>query len=342
MSTRGDPTPKSHPAKKVRTHVLPPESAAAAALREAQRDQCADDTISQRIEDLIARSEPISRASLTVIRGAEVGRLHELSDAEATFGRADDVTIPVADPAVSRRHAAIHSTPLGFVITDLDSTNGLFINGERSKRHVLRDGDRIQFGSSTVFKFSYQDELEESLQKRLYESATRDALLGIHNKQYFLDNLKAAFANATRKRCPLSLLMLDVDHFKQVNDDHGHIVGDQVLKRIAALVQASTRTEDVLARFGGEEFVLLLTDSAREPASLVAERIRSSIELCTFEHEGCQIHLTISIGISTYTGARLPTPESLIAEADAALYRAKRAGRNRVAWPVSPEPSETT
>jgi len=273
--------------------------------------------------------------------------MYELADGVAEIGRSHDATISVADDAVSRRHAKIHSSALGFVVTDLDSTNGLFVNAARVRQHVLRDGDRIQFGTSTVIKFAFQDELEENLQQRLYDGATRDHLVGAHNRQYLVDNLEAAFATANRRRRPLSALMLDIDHFKLVNDTYGHLAGDHVLKGVAGIIQETKRTEDVFARFGGEEFVLLLPESAREGAVLVAERIREGLEEHVFDYEETPIKVTISIGVATYVNHNYPSPKALIGAADAALYEAKREGRNRVvssqrvAPPQSPEAGES-
>ena len=293
-------------------------------------------TVSQIIEQLVSTSAEGTQACFIVMRGQQVGRMYQLGPGIAYLGRADDVTISIDDTSVSRRHAAVHSSPIGFVITDLKSTNGLFVNGQRVERHVLRDGDRIQFGSSTVLKFCYQDELEQNLQQRLYESATRDQLVGVHNRQFFLDSLEATFAHATRKNLPLSLLMLDIDHFKNVNDTHGHLAGDHVLREIARIIKQAIRTEDVFARFGGEEFVLLLAESDPECARHAAERIRKAVERQVFEYEGRPIKTTLSIGLTTYHARNYASPHNLIAAADAALYEAKRAGRNCTIWTEGP------
>ncbi len=287
-------------------------------------------TVSQKLDDLVAPTGGGAKACFIVMQGQQVGRMFALGDKVAELGRSDKVTIPIDDRAISRVHATVHSSALGFVLTDLDSTNGVFVNAQRVKRHVLRDGDRVQLGTSTVFKFAYQDELEETLQKRLYDKATRDPLVDAHNRQYFDDYLETAFARAKRQESPLSAIMVDVDHFKRVNDTWGHLAGDQVLKGIADLINQTIRTEDVFARFGGEEFVLLLTEQTGEAAVLVAVRIRKLIESHAFEHDSEMIPITVSIGVATYARQNYPSPSSLIAAADDGLYEAKRAGRNRV------------
>jgi diguanylate cyclase (GGDEF)-like protein len=289
-------------------------------------------TVSQTVEELVSTSEESAKACFIVMRGQQAGRMYELGAGVAYVGRGDDATISIDDSAVSRRHAAIHSSPVGFVVSDLKSTNGLFVNGKRVERHVLRDGDRVQFGSATVLKFCYQDELEQNLQQRLYDSATRDQLVGVHNRQFFLDQLQAAFSHATRRNAPLSVLMLDLDHFKAVNDTYGHLAGDHVLKEVARLIKEAIRAEDVFARFGGEEFVLLLLDSGVDASRQVAERIRGTVAEHAFEYEDRPIRSTLSIGLATYQARNHASPRSLLAAADAALYEAKRAGRNCTVW----------
>ena len=300
-----------------------------------------DDTVSRSLEEFIAPSRIGAKACLIVMRGHQVGRMYELTDGTAEIGRSHDMTISIADDAVSRRHAKVHSSSLGFVVTDLDSTNGLFVNAERVQERVLRDGDRIQFGTSTVIKFAFQDELEESLQQKLYDSATRDQLVGAHNRQYLVDNLEAAFAAANRHGRPLSVLMLDIDHFKRVNDTFGHPAGDDVLKGVAGIIEETKRGEDVFARVGGEEFVLLLPESTREGSVLVAERIRETLEHHVIDYDGNSIKVTISIGVATYSDHNYPTPQALLGAADAGLYEAKRGGRNRVVWSQRAAPPQS-
>ena len=133
--------------------------------------------------------------------------------------------------------------------------------------------------------------------------------------------------------------MLDVDYFKVVNDTHGHAAGDDVLKGVAGIIEETKRTEDVFARFGGEEFVLLLPESPREGSVRVAERIRQKLEAHVFDYEGTPIKVTISIGVATYADRNYPSPKGLLAAADAALYEAKREGRNRVVWSQRTAPS---
>jgi len=213
---------------------------------------------------------------------------------------------------------------------DLGSTNGTFLNGARVKVGDLKDGDKIQIGSNTVLKFSLQDELEEQFQKNIYESATRDGLTRVYNKKYFMDTMRKEFAYCLRHRVPLSLLMLDVDHFKRINDTYGHQAGDQVLIRVAQKIAETIRVEDLLARYGGEEFALMLREATDDQALACAERVRRAVEGAELFASGTPLKITVSVGVATLLDSDYSQPEELIATADKYLYRAKHGGRNRV------------
>ena len=294
-----------------------------------------EDTVRGTVEDLIMPPMEPGKAYLIVIRGPSVGRMLELDGSEAILGRSPDVTLPVEDEGASRRHAAVALEEGGYAITDLHSTNGLFVNGVRVERHTLHHADRIQIGTSSVLKFCFQDEVEEAFQKTLYDAATRDPLVGIYNRRYFTESLTSEVAHSLRRDVPLSLLMLDLDHFKRVNDTYGHLAGDQALIDIARLVQAYLRAGDTLARYGGEEFALILRHSPSSGAAVLAERLRRAVEQHAFAHEGRDFRLTVSIGIATLQGGSYGGADDLLRAADAALYEAKTRGRNQV---VSAEP----
>lgn len=281
------------------------------------------------LEELITPKLEPGKACLIVIRGRSVGHILELQKLPAVVGRAPDVELTLDDVAVSRRHAQLEKTAEGFVIQDLGSTNGVFVNGIRVQRQKLRDGDRLQVGTTTILKFCMQDELEASFQKTLYDSATRDSLTGLYNRRFFLDTLEVDFQYSYRNDTPLSLLMLDLDHFKMVNDSHGHPAGDTVLKGTSGLIQRGLRSEDVASRHGGEEFAVLLRYTDGPHGYAIAERIRQSIEEHRFEYDGRVIRVTASIGLASLEGRSYRTWQGLIEAADAYLYKAKQQGRNR-------------
>jgi two-component system, cell cycle response regulator len=270
---------------------------------------------------------------MVVSSGAEsvTGQMFKLTEGEMVIGRAANADVRIDDDGVSRRHAKL--VALGdarFRLVDLDSRNGTFVNGERVTDTELNDGDRVQVGSTAVLLFSLQDELEEQFTRRLYESATHDALTRLLNKKYFVDAVEKEISFCIRYKSPLSLIMIDVDHFKLVNDVHGHLAGDQVLTRVAARLLQLTRNEDVLARYGGEEFVTVLRNANLRAAQICAERYRAAIEGLAVPFNDSELRVTISAGLVSAAGHERLTRERMIEQADACLYQAKHAGRNRV------------
>ena len=215
---------------------------------------------------------------LVVLSGQAAGRVSfALRDQDSVIGRGSDVQIRLDDDGVSRRHAHVVRHPDGAVyVEDLHSTNGTFVNGERKPTHILADGDKIRIGSTTILKFSYTDQDEEAYQKNLYDSATKDSMTGCYNKKFFNERLVTEFAYASRQGEPVSLAMLDIDHFKRVNDTHGHPAGDAILRHFSAIVLRSVRSEDLVCRYGGEEFAIIFRKTPVEEAARVAERIRAT------------------------------------------------------------------
>jgi diguanylate cyclase (GGDEF)-like protein len=256
--------------------------------------------------------------------------MYRVEEGETFLGRSQGATIRLTDDGISRTHARIFQQGGEVVIEDLKSSNGTIVNGAPITMQLLKDGDKIRLGSTTILKFTYNDHIEESFHTHLYEAARRDGLTKAFNKTYFLDHLETEIAFARRHQTHLSLLMFDVDHFKRVNDTYGHIAGDHVLARLAKVASATVRTEDVFARYGGEEFGIICRGVPLPSAGVLAERLRATVEATTFEHEGTRLPITISVGVAGHPEQPVETVEQLIAAADQALYEAKRAGRNRV------------
>ncbi len=297
-----------------------------------------DETVRGPLRAIVESQAVPEHACLVVLRGRHPGQLFELGDDVAILGRGEDALIQVDDTATSRHHARIEPTAIGYLIVDLESTNGTLVNGHTISRHVLRDGDRVQVGGETVLEFSYRDEMQTGVHRRLFESATRDPLTSLHNRGYFLEALDEAFAHARRLKRPLSLLMLDIDHFKLVNDTHGHPAGDAALQQFAELLRDLVRREDVPTRYGGEEFVLMLRESGPSGCRLLGDRIRAKVEENRFKHEGGELRLTVSVGGATYWNDNYESPAQLLEAADAAVYAAKNAGRNKVVVKVDDAP----
>lgn len=269
-------------------------------------------------------------ACFVVIAGTQAGRMHKLERNEIIIGRAAEAGIRIEDEGVSRHHARITvGADDTLVVEDLGSTNGTFCNGERITRRVLQDGDKLQVGKTSILKYSLQDTLEEQFMVRQYESATRDGLTGCFNKNYFLERLPSEFAFAQRHQKNLVLAIFDIDHFKKINDTYGHPAGDAVLNGVGQIMLNMVRRGDTLARFGGEEFVVVMREIVVSDAYVVTERIRRQIETSRFEHGGKVMPVTISCGIGAYGFKGPDSPEALLKLADSFLYKAKQKGRNR-------------
>lgn len=270
------------------------------------------------------------RAFLIVLTGTSVGEMYKVSDAGVTIGRGRNADIQLLDDGISRLHCELRVEDGNVVVRDLASRNGTFCNGERVRNRPLADGDKIQVGRTTILKFTYHDDLDESFSRQMYESALRDGLTRAFNKRYFHDRLESELRFAKRHGAPLSLVLLDLDHFKEINDEHGHLAGDQVLADVARRIHNTIRTEDVFARYGGEEFAVICRGTSPANAHTFAERLRRGIEDLKVTHESTVISVTISAGVAGLPDTRADTPEALIAAADGALYEAKAAGRNRI------------
>jgi two-component system cell cycle response regulator len=279
------------------------------------------------IEPLRTRRSDSDRPHLIVLAGTNVGEMYALDGPEVVVGRGDTATIRLQDDSISRKHAIIRIAGGDVRVEDLGSANGTLVNGALVTTAPLRDGDKIQLGATTILKFTYHDRLEEEFQRQMYEAALRDPLTKAFNKKHLLDRLSVEVAFANRHQSPLSLVMLDIDHFKKVNDTHGHLAGDFVLAHLAAAVQAVLRSEDLFGRYGGEEFAIVCRGATVAEAQVVAERIRATVHGTSFVYEGRTIPVTVSLGVAPLAGS---SSTDLVAAADRALYEAKRGGRNRV------------
>jgi diguanylate cyclase (GGDEF)-like protein len=272
-----------------------------------------------------------NRACLTVITGTAAGQMFRLPRGDSVIGRAPNAEIRVVDDGVSRHHARVRCDSKHIFVGDLESRNGTYINGQRILQETaLEDGDKIQVGRSTVLRFAYHDELDDSFHDSLMSSALRDPLTKLFNKRYLLDRLDSELKFAKRHDSSISLLMIDIDHFKKVNDTHGHLAGDAVLAHISTVLSKAIRNEDVIARFGGEELVVILRATSLDAAALLAERLRKLVEATVTPHQGRELRTTVSIGVGTFPSPGITEVDQLIDAADKALYRAKHGGRNRV------------
>jgi two-component system, cell cycle response regulator len=271
------------------------------------------------------------RGLLIEMSGSAAGRVHSLSDEVITVGRGADCALMFDDSTLSRVHARLRREGDEFVLEDAGSLNGSFVNLQRRARVVLSHGDRLRFGSGVRLQFQLVNVEEELVITRMYQAAVLDGLTGLTNRRAFDQRLEAELAHAVRHERELTVLLIDVDHFKRVNDLHGHLAGDEVLRAISKLLAREVRCEDLAARYGGEEFVVIARDVPTPGAITLAERLRYAVQAQTVSFEALSISVTVSIGVANLSGLLgEPRPSGLLAAADKALYEAKDSGRNRV------------
>ena len=295
-------------------------------------DEWDEDTTAAELSELQEQLvTPRNRPCLTVLTGGAAGQQFKLASGSYTIGRAPNAKIRLEDDGISRTHARVITEADKAWVEDLQSRNGTFVNGDRIKdRTELRDGDKLQLGRSTVMRFGFLDALDESFHENLVSSALRDGLTRLFNKRYLMDRLDSELKFARRHETAVSLLMLDLDHFKKVNDTYGHLTGDAVLTHVSSLLLRAVRIEDVVARFGGEELAVVLRATGLDPAVHTGDRLRRAIEGSTVSFQGQELRVTVSVGVAGFPSTPASTPEELVEAADQALYRAKRAGRNRI------------
>jgi diguanylate cyclase (GGDEF)-like protein len=257
-----------------------------------------------------------------------LGNRWSLEKGHVSVGRGSENTIVLESDSVSRRHARVEKRANQWWACDLNSTNGTYVNHLQVKESALVNGDLVKVGD-TIFKYLTGSDVEAQYHEEIYRMTIVDGLTNAFNKRYLVEVLDRELARARRYDRPLSLLILDIDHFKQINDRYGHLAGDHVLKELGHLVLGRIRSEETFARYGGEEFVLILPETPRQGAVELAEQIRQKVEKQVFEFESERIPVQVSIGVVSLEGRQLDS-QAFMKIADENLYRAKRSGRNKV------------
>ncbi len=296
-------------------------------------------TIIVRPDDVLARhsahiTSTKSFYSLTFMSGPSKGARVRLDRDKTYFiGRSQGANIFIDDPTISRMHAALSVADNGkLILIDAKSANGTFVNGEKihpDRAYEVPDGAKVIVGEHTVFRVGLTDLMDDQMQSQLYEASVKDFLTGCFTRRYLMENLEREFALSVRHRSNLALLILDIDHFKSINDTHGHLAGDYVLARVAEIIQRTLRCEDLLARYGGEEFVVVARNLPPAGLKMLAERLRLLIAAEPFDFQGTKIAVTASIGASSTSARSYGDVAALCQDADDMLYRAKRNGRNK-------------
>jgi diguanylate cyclase (GGDEF)-like protein len=276
---------------------------------------------------------PVGEACLVNLHppGPDIGKRVPLVNSQYIVGRDQDAGFVVGRSSVSRQHARLFVMDDGsWWVEDLNSTNGTFVNEERLRMpRQLADSDQVRFGDA-IYKFLSGSNIESAYHEAIHNMAIQDGMTGIHNKRFFMEFLDREIAVASRHGHPLTLVMFDVDHFKKVNDTHGHLAGDAVLKDLCARIRPRIRREDLFARYGGEEFACVLPSTALPGGIVFGEHLRTIIEERPCAFDGGAIPFTISVGVTTLHRENGVDTAGLIKRADENLYAAKRGGRNRV------------
>lgn len=244
-------------------------------------------------------------------------------------GRGADNHIVLDGDSVSRRHCRFERRGDAWLVVDEGSTNGTYVNDDHiSREHRLDNGDRVKVGP-TIFKFLSGADVESLYHEEIYRLTIIDGLTQAFNKRYLFEALEREIIRARRHARDLGILMFDIDHFKKINDEHGHLAGDFVLKELARLIQSRIRRDELLARYGGEEFVVMLPETPLQGGLALAETLRTRVSDHKFVFQSDLIRVTISLGCTCLQDTDRSATE-LLKRADERLYDAKRMGRNRV------------
>lgn len=265
---------------------------------------------------------------LIVIYGEDLGRRIPITPDPIIIGRSAKCEIQVDQESVSRNHCRIRYDGQSFMVRDLGSTNGTYVNDELIDEVTLDDGDQLKVGR-TILKFILGDNVEAEYHEEIYRLMTTDGLTQVANKRLFDEMFEQEVARAKRYQRTFSLLMIDIDHFKKINDTFGHLAGDSVLRQLGAVIGGRSRRNDVVARVGGDEFALIIPEIGLQSAMELGRKINRLVSETRFEFEGNDIDVSLSIGVAEWEQA-FEDGQDLLKATDEKLYEAKRLGRNRV------------
>jgi len=283
-------------------------------------------------------SEPLGNDALVVIHSrdkSEQGRRMVLRNGPVRVGRLPDNEIALDDVAVSRRHARLEKRAAGWVLMDAGSRNGTLWNDrEVSGEVTLKNGDRVKVGT-TIFKYLSGDDAEAQFFEEICKFQVTDHLTQVHSRKYFEDELEREFWRARRHGRALSLVVFDIDRFKSINDEHGHLAGDVALREVAQLVARRVRRHDTVARYGGDEFCVLMPETTLANALALADGLCRQIAETAITFQNARFGVASSMGVAELSGDD-SGPSELFHRTDAELYRAKREGGNRVKSPPPP------
>jgi diguanylate cyclase (GGDEF)-like protein len=272
---------------------------------------------------------PLGSACVVVIHGERLGRRIDIDRRPVVIGRSEDADLVIPHSSVSRKHCELWRDGDRYRVRDLKATNSTRVNDVAIDETELADGDHIAIGDC-LLKFIHPSSVEARYHAAIHLQATNDALTELPNRRHFVEAVDKLIVRATRLGTTIAMCIVDVDHFKKINDDYGHIAGDDALREVALVLRRFVRPEDIAARIGGEEFAVVLADcSAEEAVARFAEPLRAAVEQTPFVFSGQPRQITVSVGICGLSATR-STRSALMQGADAALYQAKDEARNCV------------
>ncbi|MEJ2528991.1 MAG: GGDEF domain-containing protein [Gammaproteobacteria bacterium] len=295
------------------------------------RSNVVEETTQTILVEGVLGNEPDERplsSCLVIISGANIGHQYKIKINQTMIGRSINADIQIDDDSASRDHAFIIRDGDGYRVRDNASKNGCFVNDAKVDDARIKDGDLLRIGK-TIFKFMSRNNIEQAYHEELFKLAKVDGLTNVFNRRHFTTSLENEVDRARRYERELSLLMIDIDHFKRVNDSLGHRAGDYVLKQLADIFVNSSRRVDYVCRYGGEEFAIILPEVDIMGANKFAHKLKNAVATHHFAFEQHPLHITISIGVSDAMDSD-QSAEDLIETADRRLYLAKERGRNRV------------
>ena len=289
--------------------------------------------------DLREVALPITkRPVIVILQGQSIGQTVKLDKERTIVGRGSQADLVLRDEIASRQHAEIRCLSMEddcveYYVSDLDSTNGTFLNGTKvTSQQLLQDGDKIKVGNHLI-KFAMLDDSETEFQEKLHEMTQRDELTGLRSRRSLFAELDRRIMEASRKAEveQISALMMDIDFFKRVNDGRGHIVGSHTIRDVGHIIRDVVGSADLAARYGGEEYMAYVIGPP-ERGFEIAEAIRKTVESHPFPASTIDpsqtMHITISLGVATFPADGEGALE-IVQKADQALFRAKLSGRNR-------------
>ncbi len=285
-------------------------------------------TITESLLERVHNANQKLESCLVLLTGPEIGKRIPFTEDKIAVGRDSSCQVSLRESSVSRNHAEIIIKNDDAQVHDLGSTNGTYVNDALVTTATLRDGDIVKFGR-VIFKYLSGTHIENAYHQEIYRLTTTDPMTQLYNRRFFMDSLDREVSRCRRYKHSMALLMIDLDHFKHINDTSGHLAGDHVLKMVGRSLERSLRREDILCRYGGEEFAAVLPETGREIAIEVAERLREAVSKRAYTFDGFPIPVTISIGVGGLNPTDDKLGQSLLRRADDRLLLAKKNGRNQ-------------